>query len=352
MSIIKKHGIAVVFILLVIGLFLMEQPIFNGIQSGINLAIDTVLPSLFPFMIVSKLAVSTNALSPTRRYIAPVFKFLFRLPPPCIDIFIFSLIGGYPIGAVLAKESYNKGEISQNQLQSVMRFCIVGGPGFVIGGIGRQLFNSTEAGIILYISCIISSLICGIISGFFTKYERFDEMKKSKIQLSNAFVESVASASKNMLTVCSYVVVFSAIISAIGATDIPPALYNIIAMPLEVTNGAVLSASTAGIPLTSALIAFGGIAIHCQIFSMLRNELNLYDFFIFRLISSVIAFFTSKIIITFYSPTVSTFSTLSDSLAKPALNHTVISVLLLFLSVFMLIASSKEKEKIDFTCSI
>ncbi len=352
MNIIKKHGGVVGFILLIIGLFLMEESIFAGIQSGINLAIDTVLPALFPFMIISKLAVSTNILRPVRRYIAPIFKFLFRLPPPCIDIFLFSLIGGYPIGAVLAKESYNKGEISKNQLKSVMRFCVVGGPGFVIGGIGRRLFNSTEAGVILYISCVISALLCGIISGFLTKYDFCEKSDTAKIPLSVAFVESVASASKNMLTVCSYVVVFSAIISALGATDIPPTLYNIIAMPLEVTNGAVLSASIAGIPLTSALIAFSGIAIHCQIFSLLHSELNLYDFFIFRLISSVIAFITSKIIITFYSPTVSTFSTLHNSLAKPAFNQTVISLLLIFLSVFMLIASSKEKEKIDFTCNM
>ena len=352
MTILKKHGIAVGFILLIIGLFLMEQPIFNGIQSGIKLATDTVLPSLFPFMIISKLAVSTSALRPIRKYIAPIFKFLFRLPPPCIDIFIFSLIGGYPIGAVLAKESYNRGEISKNQLQSVMRFCVVGGPGFVIGGIGRRLFNSTEAGFILYISCVISALICGIISGFLTKYSFCEKSDAEKIPLSVAFVESVASASKNMLTVCSYVVVFSAIISALGATDIPPTLYNIIAMPLEVTNGAVLSASMAGIPLTSALISFSGIAIHCQIFSILHNQLNLYDFIFFRLISALIAYLTSKIIVTFYSPAISTFSTLQDSLAKPAFNQTAISILLIFLSLFMLMASSKEKVKIDFTGSM
>lgn len=350
MNIIKKQGAMLLFILLVISLFLMEEPIFNGIQSGVNLAINTVLPSLFPFMIISKLAVSTNALSPIRRYLSGIFRFLFRLPAPCVDIFIFSLIGGYPIGAVLAKESYNRGEISKKQLQSVMRFCVIGGPGFVIGGIGRRLFKSTQAGVILYASCVISAILCGIISGFLTKYEQFSEADRPKLPFSDAFIDSVASASRNMLTVCSYVVVFSAIISAIGATDIPSTLYNLIAMPLEVTNGAVLSASTMGIPLTAALLAFGGIAIHCQIYGMLHSELNLYGFLIFRLLSGIIAFLVSKLLITIYSPILNTFSTLTDSLAKPALQNTVTSVFLLILSIFMLFASSKEKEKIDFTC--
>ena len=350
---IKKYIVLIFFVLLTVTLFSFEEPIFEGIRSGIDLSVNTVIPSLFPFMIISKLAMSADILRPLRRPLSAASRFLFRLPSPCADILIFSLIGGYPIGAVLAKESLDRGEITPGQLRSIMRFCIIGGPGFIIGGIGRCIFKSTQAGIIIYISCVLSAILCGVISGRVTEYTPPVVADNTSFvpPFCDSLVDSVASSCRGLLTVCSYVVIFSALNSAIAAFDIPQNLYTLISAPLEVTGGSAICAFSGGVPLTAALVAFGGIAIHCQIFSLLRGQIKIHDFMIFRVLSASFAYLFSKLIMAVYSPAVATVAAGTVGYS-PALQSGIWSLLLVPLCVFMIISSGKEKEKIDFTCRL
>ena len=84
-------------------LILDTKTAIQGAQEGIRLCIMTVIPSLFPFFVLSSLL--TGALTGVRlRFLRPIGK-LCRMPAGSESLLLIGMLGGYPTGAKSAADA-------------------------------------------------------------------------------------------------------------------------------------------------------------------------------------------------------------------------------------------------------
>ena len=105
----RKYIVPVILTALVC-LFLFTRPEIcsEGVRSGILLAAETVVPSLFPFMTVASFLLRSGLGEAAGKPFDKVCEKLFRLPGVLAPVIIMSQIGGFPIGAKMTYELLKK----------------------------------------------------------------------------------------------------------------------------------------------------------------------------------------------------------------------------------------------------
>ncbi|MGN0470971.1 MAG: nucleoside recognition domain-containing protein, partial [Acutalibacteraceae bacterium] len=71
----------------------------EGVKNGLNYSANLLLPSLFPFMVLSSFVIRSGFSEFIGKALSPVIKFLFGLPAICSSAIILSFVGGFPVGA-------------------------------------------------------------------------------------------------------------------------------------------------------------------------------------------------------------------------------------------------------------
>ena len=127
---------------------------------GITLCLTTVIPSLFPFFVLS--AVINSALSGTKVSILRPISRLCRLPAGAESILILGLIGGYPVGAASIRQGYKTGILCKKDSERMLAFCNNAGPAFIFGLLSPILGNIGLCWA-LWIIHISSAIVVGIL---------------------------------------------------------------------------------------------------------------------------------------------------------------------------------------------
>lgn len=272
-------------------LFTAPYAVSKGVTDGLKVCFYTVIPSLFPFMVLSSYVVKSDVLAPAYKIISPLTKFLFHQPPCAAPVIIMSLIGGFPVGAKMTASLLEGGQITENQAKRLNMFCINGGPAFVITAVGAFMLSSVRAGIIMYVSLCMSSLIIGVISSFFDDKTVVDTRVKRLSQSPLAALSSAVSDSvQSILGICAWIVIFGAITGCIEIHITNKNLFTALSCILEVTDGCALIAGKLPITVLTAVIGFGGICVHCQIFSYIsKSGLKYSRFFTGRALNAALS---------------------------------------------------------------
>ncbi|MCC8126557.1 MAG: nucleoside recognition protein [Clostridiales bacterium] len=120
-------------IAILILLLLFPQASVSGAADGLSLWFHTVLPTLAPFMICTRLISAMGAIPILMQPIAPLFRLIFGLSQPGSYILCCGLLCGYPLGASLCSEFLSDGRISQREAQILLSICNHPSPMFVTG---------------------------------------------------------------------------------------------------------------------------------------------------------------------------------------------------------------------------
>lgn len=284
-----------------VALISLRESVSEGIKNGLAASGEILIPSLFPFMVLSSFAVDSGAFERISRFFSPVMKSLFRLPACCFSVLFFGFVGGYPVGTRLIATLYEKGEVSKDDAVHLVSFCVNAGPAFVVTAVGESMLGSRKAGFVMLISSSVASLLTGIV------YARFREQvfekvhrKTSENGISDALVGSVRSASSGILSICSWVLIFSAFTSVAGFFIENKTAMMIFSSVSEVTTGVSAAAELGGIPLAAACISFGGLSVMCQLLPVIKKcGVKAKTYLSFRILNSVLTFITTKIILCF-----------------------------------------------------
>ena len=78
-------------------------------SGGLELCLNVIIPSLFPFFVISTLAVELGLAEKMGRLIQPVMRRLFNVSGACASAFVLGFVGGYPVGARTAIALYERG---------------------------------------------------------------------------------------------------------------------------------------------------------------------------------------------------------------------------------------------------
>ncbi len=269
----------------------------HSVKSGLIVCGEIIIPSLFPFICAAIFIYLTKLSNLTNKILKFISMALFKVGGELGTVILMSLIGGFPVGAKLISKLYDDGKLTKNSVNTLLMFCVNGGPGFIIVAVGLGMLRSQKAGIIIFVSSVISTIIIGAMVARIFGIE-YDESNQEKVSYSEGLIMSISDTGYSMLGISFFVIVFSSI-SACLSSFLPEFISKTITAFFEVTNGALLFSKN-GIVLTAFIIGFSGIAVHFQVFSICRKiTLNYKRFYIGRFshafLTAILAFIIEKI---------------------------------------------------------
>ena len=280
-------------VLLVIAL-LYRDKIGMGISSGITLSIKSIIPTLFPFMIIADLIFSVDICN---LKMSRVYSRLFGFPICTSEAFILGNLCGFPIGAKMIGKLYEDGGLNSGEVAYMLGVVTNPSLAFTIGVVGGMRGNAAD-GIILYFSLISATVAVGkIFNPKNEKYGNSSVISRQSFDLNT----SIKSTGYNLISVCSYIVFFSAVISLASCFISDKLIMSIIASLLEVGNATSIIYQSFGCGLESLILTgfalgFSGCSVFMQAFSFFKNEIHRSTYLIMKLSEGLLtAFFAGSI---------------------------------------------------------
>lgn len=268
-----------------------------GVSRGLLVCTNVIIPSLFPFM-VCVLLLMKKQIHTNNKILSKILYLVFGHNFDMFITFLFSTLGGYPVGCKLINELYVQKKINLKTANIMQCYCVNAGPAFVITAVGVGIFSSKKIGIILFLSHISASLIMAIFAAKYTRknFKETQTIKSHKNTFAENFVLSTADAAASIIGICSFIILFSAINSYLEYFSNRVPILEIITYFTEVTIG---TTKCKNIVFASFLLGFSGVSIWCQILSTSKNaKINFKLFvmgrFLHATLSSVITFFILK----------------------------------------------------------
>ena len=346
----KKSFLIMALLIFILFLFIKYPEIIgSGVKDGLTLLGTTLIPSLFPFMVVSSF-ISDNRLVET--LIQKVDKFskkLFKTSGNGVLAFFLGVLGGYPVGAKTIAENFRQKRISQNEAERLFYWCITPSFSFAVTAVGTFMLNSTSLGIIIYTSCILSSLTIGILCRFLSD-NSYAEASQSYIPQDNVqlLVDSVKNGIDGMLGISGWVLLFSGFSEAVNSFNIPPDAKLFIQSVFEVTKGSeTVVKNGLSLPVLSAVVGFSGFAVICQIITYGKQcNIAIKRLLVSRVLNAVFSCIYTYIICNIFSISTSVAVTLISGGAESiALYHSfpAAAILLIMCGVFILEVETPKK---------
>jgi len=212
---VRKSGDILNIIICVVSVcFLLMFPAYciEAAKDGLTTALYIVLPSIFPFMVLSRFTVASGIGYSLSELTGKPFEKVFGINRRYSIAFLLGCLGGYPVGSIVLSDMLRKKEISQKYAEHLAGICNNASPMFVIGTVGTILLNNTLYGYVLYAIHLLCVILCGIIMKHIFHPEKTDCFSQNLKHKSNSpLSEAVTSSGINMVNIASYIIVFSVI---------------------------------------------------------------------------------------------------------------------------------------------
>lgn len=332
--------ISLLMIALLTILIIYSKDTAETIKHCIGICADTLIPSIFAYMILCTFLINSGLSDIITSPLWHISKHFIKIDRKLFSAFILSLIAGYPVGIKMLKEIISQNKNYSETAYKIAPFCFASGPAFIIGIAGNVIYNSSIAGLIIFISCTIGNIIGIVIFAPKKKNCILHHSESADISgrtVSYAFMSSI----KAILMVCMSMIVFNIVIMLISCVCdkalINSNIFSYIKSLIEVTNICTLDISTP-LWLVAFFISFGGLCVIFQIFLISDGGLKIIRFTISRFFvsvaSSVICFIITEL--SGFEPTLPVFYSKSPDIM---LNNPVVmlcvGVMTLILMTFL-----------------
>ena len=267
----------------------------TGAKNGLTLCCNVIIPSLFPFFVLSSLAVDLGLAAYLGRLLEGVMRPLFRVSGCCAIAVVLGFVGGYPLGAKTALELYRQGLCTKTETERLLAFCNNSGPAFILGVVGAGIFGSGQIGLLLYASHCVASLLTGLLFRF---YGHEDQRAKATsypkpieaTTIPAAFTNGVVRSFSNLLNICAFVIFFSALLQLMSYFGVFTAIARLLSLVgvssryapqlvaglLELTSGVSslggVASSAGSISMAAFMLGWAGLSVHCQVLCFLIDS--------------------------------------------------------------------------------
>ena len=282
-------------------LFRNSRVAMDAIQRGLEICAKTVIPSLFPFMILSEILIKSNAASLIPKPLLCPLMRLWNLPAAGCFCALMGMACGFPVGAKCAASAYERGEITKEEAADLLAFSATPSPAFLMGTVGIALWNSARFGTALLVTILLLAITEGAVLGRKRKKRapspdfREHFSIQPSLPLFRILTDSIPTAIAGILSVCAYVIFFSALMGALEAASgqiaMPAFLRGFLFTLPELTGGVTAAArlpTAQAIPITAFGAGWAGLSVHCQIFSVSESLSFSYGtYFLRRLLFAI-----------------------------------------------------------------
>lgn len=289
-----------------------------GVIEGIKLTIEIIVPSLFIFTVITIFFLKCGGANPLFNHLG--------IPA---TVYILSLFGGYPSGALCLNELYGSKVINDKQLENFLIFSINAGPSFIYSAIGQGIFGSKTIGLFLLISNTITSFLPCL---FYSIKNKGNNKKVSKKEpIFSALVKSTESGVYAMLKIAGTVVFISGIFSILTALKVPY-IEKFLAF-FEITTG--IKQNPENLNLAAFLIGFSGVSVLIQIKLILKDiKINFIKIFTAKCFQGFMNVLLVKILVSAFPTAIEVISNGNAVYEKAFIVSLPTSIAFLLLCVF------------------
>lgn len=274
--------------------------------NGVSVWAFKVMPLMFPFFVLTKMIASLNPPKPT--LMDKFFKKAYNSPNGSALTYFLSVLAGYPMGAKLICELYNKKHITTEQSKSMLSYCSVSGPIFMIGTVGVSMLLSFKAGLIIFIANVLGSLLNGVlyriknktfsnskqVETYISHHElheqQINNLNKSELKNIN-FADCVYDSLISVLMIGCYIILSFILIDMLENFNVF-SLFNTLSNPFNTNHSQIITSILKGLIeitrgiydlsglkcsltiktiISSGIIGFGGISVLLQSLSFLNG---------------------------------------------------------------------------------
>lgn len=240
--------------------------------SALSACIRQIVPSLFPYMVLSSLIVSLELAAPLCR-VFPMH--VFGLPSCTAPVLLTGLLCGFPVGAVGCAALSQSGKITKREAAHLCALSCHTSPAFLLGVVGTA-WGSKSFALLLYGTCVAFAVVYGVLFRPSRCNRTTDRAARAIVphpKLAPAFCRAVCDAASSCLTVTGFIVFFRTA-SAVIATAVP-LLTVPCAILLEFSSGALYGAQVGGAVgagMTGFAVGFSGLSVLAQLLQYLAPQ--------------------------------------------------------------------------------
>ena len=290
--------LGVALALTTLGFVLFPKECVAAARTGLELCGNVIIPSLFPFFVLSSLVVDLGLAGYIGRALEGIMRPLFRVSGSCASALALGFVGGYPVGAQTAISLYRQGMCTRAEAQRLLAFCNNSGPAFILGVVGAGIFADSKVGLLLYLVHMLSSCLVGLLFRFYGPREEGRARQAAPTfqakRFTTAFTQAVTGAMGSTINICAFVIFFTVILRLLALSGILSALALLLSRlfgPLGLTESWSQKLLTGLIELTSGvsgltrggelagqvsmaafMLGWAGVSIHCQTLTFLSDS--------------------------------------------------------------------------------
>ena len=276
------------------GLVVFPSELISAAKSGVELCLTVMLPSLFPFFVLSNLSVRLGFADKLGKALAPVMRPVFNVSGAGAAALALGFVGGYPVGAKTVISLYKSGRLTKTEAERMLAYANNSGPAFILGVVGTGIFAERGAGLALYLVHALSSLIIGILFRFYKRGEKPEPasaVSESRESAVRAFIGSVGDGLGQCLSISAFVLFFAVFIRLLflsGAVGAAAERLSVFGLPKESAESLITGAIelTSGVwklreigadfssrlALAAFMLGWAGLSVHCQVLSFIEDS--------------------------------------------------------------------------------
>jgi sporulation integral membrane protein YlbJ len=229
---VRDFCLGLALLLATLALMFWPKDSMAAARDGLTLCYNVIIPSLFPFFVLSALVVDLG--------LAGIWAGRWRgscarcstcgglrpRPGP-------GLCGGYPVGARTALQLYQKGKCTKTEAERLLAFCNNSRPPFILGVVGAGGFASSKVGVLLYLAHAAASVCVGLVFRFYKAGKRRGEPRRvgprfEAARFTAAFTGAIRDSFLSTLNICAFVVFFTVVIRLFFLSGVLPGLAGLL----------------------------------------------------------------------------------------------------------------------------
>ncbi len=261
----------------------------RAVVNGLHLAAYTIIPSLFPLMVLSDFITSSNIFQ--NSFLSKAISKLFGLPPSCASAFVLGNLCGFPIGAKTINNQYLSGIIKKEDAERALGLVSNPSPAFVISGVGCGMLGSVKHGIALYFTLFFSTVIIGLLN----RAKQLKSINKCETPEQNFVLsESILKSANSCVYLGAVIIFFSYIIGLIEIFAKSELIATLASIFLEMSNATKSACMTFGnsrflLPILAFSLAFSGFSVHMQTSAMIDKSLGMRCYYVEKIEEGLIS---------------------------------------------------------------
>ena len=297
----KDIILGIILVLIIYEIIKDPTKSINSAKEGLNIWLNILIPSLFPFIFITDLLISFGIVSLFTKYLEPIMNPLFKVSGIGIFPLSMNIMSGYPVGSRITSKIRAEGLISRTEANRLICFTSTSGPLYVLGTVGTGMLGLPELGLLLILPHYLGAITNGLILSLYSPKEgeetaieiqyRHTISHKNTLNFGSVISKAVKDGMDSMIMIGGLVIIFSVIIDILISSPLfslltnyiskaintePEVVKGITAGIVEITNGCN-SVSKLNIPtinkilIINFIIGWGGFSVHSQAMSFISK---------------------------------------------------------------------------------